>query len=473
MTNRFLVVQLVPEVRLERSADRIAVQMPGRSWGIRRSSEEIVQALERLEQGDATVGELEELASGPLGWGNPLGWRFCLDQLLGKGLVRFAATAGGIVLATLTPLTPQFTLRPFPDTPEQRFILSRFAYLRRDGAKLVLESPCSHGRVAVLDPRAVAVLALLTGSQTAEELRSLAAVLPAEGTASLLELLWGAGMAVGPEEEDAKPSLAQWEFHDLLFHARSRAGRHDAALGGTYRFAGRLDPPPALKAPMSTDAIDLDKPDLERLAREDPPLTLVQERRRSVRRYGATPLSVRQLGEFLYRVGRVKECRQVEVPLPSGAVPMDFASRPYPGGGALYELELYITVNACAGLERGLYHYDPQHHRLERLAAAAADIETLLAGAAAATGIPKEGLQVLITLAARFARIGWKYASMAYALILKHVGVLYQTMYLVGTAMDLAPCGVGSGNSDCFARAAGTDYYAETSVGEFLLGSKP
>jgi oxazoline/thiazoline dehydrogenase len=46
-------------------------------------------------------------------------------------------------------------------------------------------------------------------------------------------------------------------------------------------------------------------------------------------------------------------------------------------------------------------------------------------------------------------------------------------MYLVATAMGLAPCGVGGGDSDCFARAAGTDYFAETSVGASLLGSQP
>jgi hypothetical protein len=45
-------------------------------------------------------------------------------------------------------------------------------------------------------------------------------------------------------------------------------------------------------------------------------------------------------------------------------------------------------------------------------------------------------------------------------------------MYLAATAMGLAPCGVGVGDADLFARAAGTDYYAETSVGEFLLGSR-
>jgi hypothetical protein len=44
-------------------------------------------------------------------------------------------------------------------------------------------------------------------------------------------------------------------------------------------------------------------------------------------------------------------------------------------------------------------------------------------------------------------------------------------MYLAATAMNLAPCALGCGDSDLFARAAGTDYYVETSVGEFLLGS--
>ncbi len=49
----------------------------------------------------------------------------------------------------------------------------------------------------------------------------------------------------------------------------------------------------------------------------------------------------------------------------------------------------------------------------------------------------------------------------------------FQTMYLVATALSLAPCALGAGNSDVFARALGSDYYDETSVGEFLLGSRP
>ncbi|WP_273770864.1 hypothetical protein [Nostoc sp. UHCC 0926] len=36
--------------------------------------------------------------------------------------------------------------------------------------------------------------------------------------------------------------------------------------------------------------------------------------------------------------------------------------------------------------------------------------------------------------------------------------------------MNLVPS-LGSGNADLFAEVAGTDYYAQSSVGEFLLGS--
>jgi hypothetical protein len=54
---------------------------------------------------------------------------------------------------------------------------------------------------------------------------------------------------------------------------------------------------------------------------------------------------------------------------------------------------------------------------------------------------------------------------------MKDVGCLYQTMYLVATAMGLAPCGLGGGHSDLFAQVAGLDYFAETSVGDFVLGT--
>ena len=78
--------------------------------------------------------------------------------------------------------------------------------------------------------------------------------------------------------------------------------------------------------------------------------------------------------------------------------------------------------------------------------------------------------QILVVVAARFPRLSWKYESIAYSLVLKHVGCLLQTLYLVATSMDLAPCGIGGGDSAQFARVVPGSRYLETSVGEFVLG---
>ena len=205
-----------------------------------------------------------------------------------------------------------------------------------------------------------------------------------------------------------------------------------------------------------TPAVELYRPDLAALRRDDPTLTAVLEDRRSVRVHDDdAPLTVAQLGEFLFRTARVR----------------DQAHRPYPSGGASYELEIYPVVRNVAGLAPGLYHYDPAGHRLETVPAADQAALMALSELARAASLMTAPPQVTFVIAARPGRVMWKYQSMAYALTLKHVGVLYQVMYLVATAMGLAACGLGGGDSDAFAKAAGLGYLDETSVGEFILGS--
>jgi SagB-type dehydrogenase family enzyme len=400
-------------------------------------------------------------------------WYYYLACLSRRGLLCHCAQANGTRLATLVAVSGSFVATSALAVPGRRYVLSRFAYLHRVGGEAVLESPLGHARVILHDCRAAALVGALAAPASAEELGPRVGEISVDAVAAVLTLLLRAGMLSQTGAEDHDPALQTWEFHDLLFHARSRRGRFDAPYGATYRFAGRLTPPPALKPAPAGETRELHRPDLARLEREDPPLAYVQEQRRSVREFDAErPLSDRQLGEFLFRVGRVKDLRDGEVATGYGPIRMDFASRPYPAGGALYELELYAAVNVCVNLEPGLFHYDPARHHLTQRCGRTALVASLLRDAAESTGIPEDSLQVLMILAARFPRLAWKYESLAYALTLKHVGVVFQTMYLVATAMGLAPCAVGGGDADLFARAAGTDYYAETSVGEFLLGSR-
>jgi SagB-type dehydrogenase family enzyme len=190
-------------------------------------------------------------------------------------------------------------------------------------------------------------------------------------------------------------------------------------------------------------------------------LTSILESRKSIREHGNNPPTHAELSEFLYRTARVKKRIR--------ASEYEVATRPYPSGGALYELEFYPLVNRCEGIPPALYRYDAGLHCLEQISPLFAETRQLLADAMRSCGMRTEP-HVLVVLAARFLRVNWKYESLAYALILKDVGAAYQTMYLVATAMGLAPCALGGGNSVTFCRAAGTEYWAESSVGEFLLG---
>ena len=271
--------------------------------------------------------------------------------------------------------------------------------------------------------------------------------------------------ASGDEPERSDQSLAQWDPVDLLFHARTRLGRRTDGYGGTYRFKDRFEDVPAIRE-QPAESLALPKPDLDALAESDPSLTTVLESRQSVRVHDdENPIDAARLGELLYRTSRVKHV----VDNPEHG---KFALKPYPGGGALYELDVYPLVRLCEGVPAGLHRYDPVGHALVPLSEPSGYTEGLIQHARVAA-LMETPPQVLLVIAARFGRVSWKYEGMCYALSLKHVGVLYQTLYLAATAMGLAPCGLGGGDSDLFARAAGTDYEAETSVGEFILGSLP
>jgi SagB-type dehydrogenase family enzyme len=401
---------------------------------------------------------------------------YALAQLDRRAMLRRSAYEGHECLATLVPTSPSFTYAGHNTDPARPYALSRFAYLHREGNQWWMESPLAHARLILHDWRATALIHFLRRpSVVAETLQEIPG-LTSDAALAVMDLMLNASLLgevgeSGTPATDRRPALQSWELHDLLFHARSRQGRHDQPVGGTYRFAAELDPPPAVKPLPEGKRVTLVVPDLEELRREDPPFAWVQEKRRSVREYGKQAITAEQLGEFLYRVARVKELTDLEVQLPAGPLRMQFALRPYPGAGAMYEMEIYVAVNVCQGLSRGLYHYDAGEHRLTQLADRTNAVAPLLDDAGLASGIAAERLQVLLVLAARFCRLNWKYASMAYAAVLKDVGVLYQTMYLAATAMGLAPCALGCGDSEAFSRSAGTDYFAETSVGEFLLGS--
>lgn len=449
--------------------EQLVVQSSNCSLTLKQAESGLTMALKTLANGGATLAQLSQMVQHDDGNFPALRFYTYLQKFSNFGWLRHSVLAEGKVIAIAIPMTSDYQFPYIEVAVESKYILSRFAYSHQVEGQLLLESPLSQAQVLLMDWKGPALLSQLAKPNSCDELVSEIPGISLETVKQFLSLLLSLQMLCevsedGTIQEQANVTLAQWEFHDLLFHTRSRKGRHANGFGGTYRFSGKIEPLPGVKPRMSEEVIELYKPDLETLKTTEPSFTQVLEARKSIREYGETPLSAQQLGEFLYRTARIKNIFKTDQ--------VEIVSRPYPSGGVLYELELYPVVNSCQGIPSGLYHYHPLAHQLCRISERNETVEALLNDARQSMG-QQEMPQVLIVIAARFQRLTWKYESMAYALMLKHVGVLYQTMYLVATAMELAPCGLGGGNSDLFTKATGCDYYAETSVGEFALGSKP
>jgi len=465
-----LVLSFKEGISLTEPDGRFFLQSSSRTtMSLENTSKGIRAGLRLLAEGGATEEQLTELILQQEGQSGLPRFFYDLQMLIQAGLICHTVFWNEVRLATLIPLSKTYQFQYSEPIAEQRYILSRFAYFHQQGEQLVLESPLAHSQMVLHDWRASALLQILAKPKCLDELcQAFPELSPSAVSMCLSLLLSNHSLDIVSEngKTEEADNLVQWEFHDLVFQARSRKGRHGNLYGAYHRFEGQIEPLPVVKPPMSDTIISLYKPDIDALKQNDVSFTRVLEERSSFRKPGEQPITVEQLGEFLYRTARVRKIIGTE------QRPYERSNRPYPSGGACYELELYLVVNVCEGLPSGLYHYSPIEHTLEKLTDRTREVERLLEdaySAAAQQGMP----QILIILAARFQRLMWRYNSMAYAAMLKNVGVLYQNLYLVATAMGLAPCALGGGDSDLFAAAAEIDYYVETSVGEFILGSRP
>lgn len=331
-------------------------------------------------------------------------------------------------------------------------VLSPYACVRRERDRLVAEGP--DGPPVSLDgPEAALLLYALAAARPLGDAAAAAGIEVARAERIVAPLV-AAGVLVDSDRAE-REAAGPWRMPERLVHGRSRG----------WRPAGRVKaPPPALAPSPWEPVVELARPDIEALERDDPPFARVQGTRSSIREHSSEPLPAAALGEFLYRVGRVEDLFEV-------APDYSLAPRPYPGAGALYELELYPVISACAGIDAGLFHYAADHHRLALVRRPGPETDSLLRAAAAGMGVTAVP-QVLVVIVGRIGRLAWKYDALAYTLMLKNVGVLMQTMYLTATAMGLAGCAVGSGDADVFAAATGLDPDDQTSVGEFCLGQR-
>jgi len=395
-----------------------------------------------------------------------------VQRLARSGLLeyRLGPARGGRDSVVIEPQTADYSPQISKIANTDTIALSRFAYLRRRGTEMVLESPRAAALFRIADPKMAAALVTLSKPQKISRYRKERGFPGLEFLGLLMDcqilfrLRDGDTDGLRPSEGD--PGLVLWDFHDLLFHTHSTEGRQASPIGGLYSYSDLMVPLPAVRPAWPGKSVDLGGA----VTPPSSPFATLLDARHSIRDFDdGRPITLAELATLLQTTARVRAKWTAPSDMGEEGPEVSYASRPYPSGGAAYELELYLAVNQCEGLARGFYHYDAERHALTPIETRTHDLDAQLSDAEFAIGA-SGAPQIVITIAARFGRVSWKYSSVAYSLILKDVGVLTQTLYLAATDMGLGGCAIGTTNIDRFARMTGLEFSTEGPVGQFALG---
>ncbi len=164
-------------------------------------------------------------------------------------------------------------------------------------------------------------------------------------------------------------------------------------------------------------------------------------RRRTVRSFGATPLTLLELSRLLWSSAGVTAAF-------IGPQGQDFYRAP-PAAGALYPIETYVVVNKVEGLEPGLYHYRVAgsdilgrpivegSHSLEQLRTG--DLRSEISAAALDQPLCGKAGAVFVWTAV-FARSEWKYQQRAYRYFYLEAGHMAAQLSLAAIALGLGTC---------------------------------
>jgi SagB-type dehydrogenase family enzyme len=319
----------------------------------------------------------------------------------------------------------------------QRYVISRFAFVSwRDGSAEIT-SPVAGKTVTLTDPSLLSVLAAFAIPRTLDDFPQAARQ-------------WvDAAILVDADV----PELAvahHWDVASLALHAASR----DESWRKT---PGHVTPPVAPR--RSDDSIPLTRGGASAPRPGGSDLVALLDARRSGREWSATPMAFSAFSDLLWLSARN---RQHSPPFKKSV------SRPYPSGGAAYSLEIYPVLghDAVETLNAGAYRYLPDAHALELVSPFDADWQPFLVAAGNAMRTTPPPVALIIT--SRFARQSEEYSRLAYSLVLKEVGCLYQTLYLVAGALGLAACALGGGTARGLLDISDLE---EPVVGEFAVGA--
>ena len=272
-----------------------------------------------------------------------------------------------------------------------------------------------------------------------------------------------------PAEGD--DNLVLWDFHDLLFHTRSTEGRHANPLGGRLSICGRHSSAAggaaALARKEDRSARVLSRSIRRRSRRSQSSCANVIRPAASMT---SSPITLAELSRFLDSTARVQSKWNSRLDLGDDAS-IGRARRQAVSvrrRAAMSSSSIWRSTNA-KGLPEDSIITTPADTRWCRSASRTHELEALLTAAEFAMDAPAAP-QILITIAARFGRISWKYSSIAYALILKDVGVLTANALPDGDRHGARRMRDREHQYRSVREDDGIEFHVEGPVGQFALG---
>jgi SagB-type dehydrogenase family enzyme len=216
-----------------------------------------------------------------------------------------------------------------------------------------------------------------------------------------------------------------------------------------YRLAGPSEqdrgvpqPPLELETDSGAPAIPLPAPSSLSIPRQD--LREAIERRRSLRRYAHTPLSLEELSFLLWCTQGIRKI-----------VPGSATFRTVPSAGARHAIETFLLANNVQGVPEGLYRYSALKHALVECRREPGLADQLTA---ACLGQPfVKASAVTFAWAAVVERMRWRYGERGYRYLLLDAGHVCQNLYLAAEAVKCGVCAIAAFADEAVDRLLGFD----------------
>lgn len=260
------------------------------------------------------------------------------------------------------------------------------------------------------------------------------------------------------KEDSSSSGTRIWEPVDLAF-------QRQRSFGGAYPMSDRMRKSPSpVKHVKGLSSVALPKVHNSDNNEKRHSLLDTLNNRKSIRKYSKYGMNKSDLSRFLYHSARIKKIYKSD----QGTL----TKRPYPSGGGRYPLEIYVLNNRISDIQKGLYYYDPYKHKLlllSRNKKYQREFNEFILDVQGQSMNREPDIVLIIT--AVFARTMWKYSKIALSLIMSDLGCLYQTMYLVATEMNLAPCPIGGTHEQLVRDWLNLHWFEESHVGTFMLGN--